>query len=141
MLTGLVLAAAAFAAGPASAQEGYEDGRIRFVEPGVTLQRATEAAAEEATANLPFLPGDRVWTDATGRAEFQFPDGSVVRLDSESKLDYAGHDQGTGNDERVLSSGCARALSPASRSRPLRGSLGCSSRASCGSTPETARPV
>ena len=34
------------------------------VEPGVTLQRAAEQAAEEAVANMPFLPGDRVWTDA-----------------------------------------------------------------------------
>ena len=49
---------------------------LRFVEPGVTLQRATEVSAEEALANLPFLPGDRVWTDAAGRAEFQFPDGT-----------------------------------------------------------------
>lgn len=96
ILTGLVLATAAFAA----AQDGYQDGRIRFVEPGVTLQRATEVAAEQAIANLPLLPGDRVWTDGTGRAEFQFPDGSVVRLDSGSKLDYAGHD--AGQEERVV---------------------------------------
>jgi Family of unknown function (DUF6600)/FecR protein len=98
ILTGLVLAGAAFAA--AQAQDDYQDGRIRFVEPGVTLQRATEVAAEEAIANLPFLPGDRVWTDGTGRAEFQFPEGSVVRLDSGSKLDYAGHDKG--KEERVV---------------------------------------
>ena len=104
---GLVLAAAGLAVRPASAEEGYRHGRIRFVEPGVTLQRATEVAAEEAVANLPFLPGDRVWTDGAGRAEFQFPDGSVVRLDRGSKLDYAGHDEAA--EERVvlrLWSGC-----------------------------------
>jgi hypothetical protein len=83
----------------ASAQDDYRHGRVRFVEPGVSLQRATEVSAEEALANLPFLPGDRVWTDDQGRAEFQFPDGTVVRLDSRSKLDYAGHEEG--EQERI----------------------------------------
>lgn len=76
----------------ASAQDGYSHGRVLSVEPGVTIQRATEGAAEEATPNLPFLPGDRVWTDRAGRAEFQFADGSVLRLDSGSKLDYVAED-------------------------------------------------
>jgi hypothetical protein len=92
VLIGLVLAAATLVVRPAAADDSYDNGRILYVEPGVTLQRANEAAAEEAIANLPFLPGDRVWTDATGRAEFQFGDGSVVRLDRGSKLDYAGDD-------------------------------------------------
>jgi hypothetical protein len=99
-----VLVAAGLAAGLASssalAEEGYRHGRVRFVESGVTLQRATEVSAEEAFANLPFLPGDRVWTDSAGRAEFQFPDGTLVRLDRRSKLDYAGHDEG--QEERVV---------------------------------------
>ena len=86
--------AAGLVASTALAEDGYRHGRVFFVEPGVTLQRATEVSAEEATANLPFLPGDRVWTDAAGRAEFQFPDGTVVRLDRRSKLDYAGHEEG-----------------------------------------------
>jgi hypothetical protein len=89
-----LVAAAAFA------EDGYRHGRVRFVEPGVTLQRATEVSAEEATPNLPFLPGDRVWTDTAGRAEFQFPDGTVVRLDRRSKLDYSGHEEG--EEERVV---------------------------------------
>jgi hypothetical protein len=84
----------------ASAQDGYDQGRLRYAEPGVTLQRATDAGAEEAVGNEPFLPGDRVWTDASGRAEFQFPDGAFVRLDWRSKLDYAGHDEG--RDERIV---------------------------------------
>jgi len=56
----------------AGAQEAFHDGRIRHVEPGVSIQRASETAAEEAVPNLPFLPGDRVWTDRSGRVEFQF---------------------------------------------------------------------
>ncbi len=87
-------------AATARAEDGYEHGRLRFVEPGVSLQRATDVSAEEALANAPFLPGDRVWTDAEGRAEFQFPDGSVVRLDARSKLDYAGHEEDNG--ERIV---------------------------------------
>ena len=99
-----ILVAAGLGAGlavaPALAEDGYQHGRVRFVEPGVTLQRATEASAEEALANVPFLPGDRVWTDSAGRAEFQFPDGTVVRLDRRSKLDYAGHEEG--QSERIV---------------------------------------
>ena len=99
-----MLVAAGLAAGlvtsTALAEEGYRHGRVFFVEPGVTLQRATEVSAEEALANLPFLPGDRVWTDSAGRAEFQFPDGTVVRLDRRSKLDYSGHEEG--QEERVV---------------------------------------
>ncbi len=92
------------AAAPAWASyEDFRDGRIRLAEPGVTLQRASEASAEEAQPNLPLLPGDRVWTDFSGRAEFQFAEGSVVRLDTRSKLDYVAHDDGRERDVIVLS--------------------------------------
>ena len=74
--------------GIAGAQEEYRHGRVRYVEPGVTLQRAEEPAAEEAAANVPFLPGDRVWTDDRGRVEFQFGSDSFLRVDSATKLDY-----------------------------------------------------
>ncbi len=84
----------------ADAQSSYRHGRLRHVEGGVSLQRASEAGAEEALTNLPFLPGDRVWTDGTGRLDFQFAGGSMVRLDSRGKLDYAAHDEGSG--ERVV---------------------------------------
>ncbi|HEX9202561.1 MAG TPA: FecR family protein, partial [Vicinamibacteria bacterium] len=95
----LTLLALVLAALPAAAQDTYRHGRVFYLEPGVTVQRATEAGAEEAVVNLPFLPGDRVWTDASGRADFQFPDGTRLRLDSRSKVDYAAHDEGRG--ERV----------------------------------------
>lgn len=86
-----------------AASDDYRDGRIRVAEPGVTLQRVDEVGAEEAVPNLPFLPGDRVWTDFSGRAEFQFADGSVVRLDTRSKLDYLAHEDGRDGDLIVLS--------------------------------------
>ena len=100
IVTSLALAVSGFGPTSAAGQEEYRHGHIRHVEPGVTLQRATEASAEEAIANLPFLPGDRVWTDAAGRAAFQFPEGTVVRLDRGSKLDYSDHDES--GDERVV---------------------------------------
>ncbi|HET7294147.1 MAG TPA: FecR family protein, partial [Vicinamibacteria bacterium] len=80
------------AAGAAWADDQYRHGRVRDLEGGVVLQRASEGTAEEAIPNLPFLPGDRVWTDGGGRVEFQFEDGTVLRLDSRSKLDYLAHD-------------------------------------------------
>jgi hypothetical protein len=85
----------------APAEETYRHGRIRHAEAGVSIQRATEPGAEEAVPNMPFLPGDRVWSDAGGRAEFQFADGTLLRLDHGSKLDYIAHDEG-GDDERVV---------------------------------------
>jgi Family of unknown function (DUF6600)/FecR protein len=84
------------AAGTAAAQEDYRHGRIREVEATVSLQREAEPGAEAAYPNSPFLPGDRVWTDARGRAEFQFPDGSILRLDSRGKLDYVTHEDARG---------------------------------------------
>ena len=92
-LTLLALAAAA------GAQEyGSDHGRIRFADPGVTLQRASDTGAEEASPNAPLLPGDRVWTDGAGRAQFQFRDGSVLSLDSRSKLDYIADDEAAQDD-------------------------------------------
>src|SRR4029450_1967709 len=51
---------------PAVFAQSYRHGRVRHVEEGVSIQRATETGSEEATVNLPFLPGDRVWTEGGG---------------------------------------------------------------------------
>jgi hypothetical protein len=93
----VVLSAATSAA---ASDDDFRHGRTRYLENGVTVQRASEAGSEEGAVNMPFLPGDRVWTDDRGRAEFQFMDGSVLRLDSRSKLDYVEHEEGRG--ERVV---------------------------------------
>jgi hypothetical protein len=92
----LAFLAVAGSAVPALAQDDFRHGRIREVEPTVTLQREAEPGSEEAYANSPFLPGDRVWTDDRGRVEFQFPDGATLRLDSRGKLDYLAHDDARG---------------------------------------------
>jgi uncharacterized protein DUF6600/FecR-like protein len=96
----MVLSVLTLAAAPAVFAQSYHNGRIRYVEEGVSIQRATETGSEEATANLPFLPGDRVWTDGGGRAEFQFAAGSLLRLDAGSKLDYVAQEDA--RDERVV---------------------------------------
>jgi len=87
-----MIAAALAAASTAAAQDSYEHGRIRYVEAGTLIQRATETGTEEALPNLPFLPGDRIWTTDSGRAEFEFPARRLVRLDVRSKLDYVTHE-------------------------------------------------
>jgi uncharacterized protein DUF6600/FecR-like protein len=74
--------------GLAAADDDYRHGRIRHVEDGVSIQRAAEPGAEEAQLNIPFLPGDRIWTDERGRVEFQFDSGAFLRLDNGTKLDY-----------------------------------------------------
>ena len=95
-----VLAGLLVAAAPLSAQDdSYRYARVRYAEPSAVLQGAAEAEAEEASANVPFVPGDRLWTDGTGRAELQFFDGNLVWLDSGSKLDYATQE---GGDRAVL---------------------------------------
>ena len=83
---------------PARAEtDSVRHGRIRYVEPGVSIERSTEASVEEAIPNTPFFPGDRLWTDASGRAEIQFESGSLARLDSASKLDYLAATDGRGD--------------------------------------------
>jgi hypothetical protein len=91
----LALAAVAFAA-TAFAQDDYGHGRVRYVEPGVVLQSGSETGSEEAQINAPLVAGDRVFTDERGRAEFQFDDGTILRLDSQSKLDFIGRDERRG---------------------------------------------
>jgi hypothetical protein len=88
----LLLASATLAAALPVFSQDYSYGRIRHVEGGTTLQRGSEAAAEEAFRNLPFLPGDRIWTDDSGRAEFQFASASIVRMGARGKLDYVANE-------------------------------------------------
>ena len=83
-----------------AAADDFRDAYVRYSEGGATLQRASEATSEEAVANVPFLAGDRIWTDAEGRVELQFADGSLVRLDTRSKLDFISHDDG--RDDRIV---------------------------------------
>jgi hypothetical protein len=93
-------------ASPALAYDeaGYRPARVRYAEPVVSIEAATEATAEEAVVNMPFLPGDRLFTDGRGRAELQLEDGTLLRVDSGSKLDF-GDDDGRGPAFRLWSGG------------------------------------
>jgi len=88
--------------GLGSAQDSYRHGRVLHVEGTVTIQRVAEAVAEEAVPNLPFLPGDRVWTDRESRGEFQFADGTLLRIDRRTKIEYAAHEERRGEDRIAL---------------------------------------
>lgn len=98
----LVLAALAFcSATRLDADSGSPPGRVRSLEGGVVLQRASEAETEDAVVNLPFLEGDRVWTDEAGRIELQFADGSLLRVDRRTKLDYTNHQADGSRRDRI----------------------------------------
>jgi len=88
-------------ASPASSQDlRFRDGRFREAQGGVTIQRADEAGADEAVLNMPFLPGDRVWTDDSGRAEILFAEGEILWISERAKVDSLGRG-GREQDERL----------------------------------------
>jgi hypothetical protein len=97
MKRGVPIAFLLLAVAPAAAQEvDYRDARIVLAEPGAMLHGASEADAEQAVPNLPWLPGDRVWTESGARMEIQFADGTLVQLAEDSKLDYEASDMDRG---------------------------------------------
>lgn len=88
-------------AASASAQDiRYRDGRFLETLGGITIQRSDEASSDEAVRNMPFLPGDRVWTDQAGRAEIVFAEGEILWIAERSKVDSLGRG-GRDQDERL----------------------------------------
>ena len=78
-----------------AALPGAAWGRTTTVTGGSGTSRTGSASSARPSrarrrpeANMPFLPGDRVWTDDRGRVEFQFESGAFLRLDNGTKLDY-----------------------------------------------------
>jgi hypothetical protein len=67
----------------------YSYAFIRYIEGDLQIQRATELEPSEATVNHPIMTGDRVWTRAQSRAEIQFGDGSILRMDERTRVDFA----------------------------------------------------
>lgn len=78
----------------------FRDGRFLETVGNVTIQRADEPSSDEAVLNMPFLPGDRVWTDDSGRAEIVFADGEILWIAERSKVDSLGRG-GREQDERL----------------------------------------
>ena len=96
----LILVLALFAS-PVFAQDvRFRDGRFLETVGSVTIQRVDEAGSDEAVLNMPFLPGDRVWTDDSGRAEIVFADGEILWIAERSKVDSLGRG-GRDQDERL----------------------------------------
>ena len=57
---------------------------IAVVDGAATVER--DGRSQQASANLPFVPGDRLRT-AAGRIELLLPDGSVLDVDQYSSID------------------------------------------------------
>src|SRR5882724_11638941 len=62
--------------------------RLREFEGGISLKREDENASQDVhlEVNSPLIPGDQVWTGEDGRLEIQLADGSLLRLDRNSRL-------------------------------------------------------
>jgi len=84
LLAALILMTAPVAA----ASESSIYGHISFVDQRATVLRA-DGSEEPAAVNLPLVPGDTVSTPVDGRCELQFDNGTVVRLDKDSRLHIA----------------------------------------------------
>jgi hypothetical protein len=72
----------------AELDEGKYYVRISSIENSLIVQRSTEIEAEEAVVNMPLMAGDRVWTGEDGRAELVFEDGTTLRINHLTKLDF-----------------------------------------------------
>ncbi len=98
------------------AQEySYENAYIHYVDGDVTLQRATEPEPEPGAINVPILSGDRLWTHASSRVVVRFGDGTVLRLDESTKVDFVAFD---GEPNIVLWNGSAILKLGASSAKP-----------------------
>ena len=82
---------------------GLTPARTRAVEGVVILQREQEQDRSSATLNLPVLPGDILWTEE-GRVELQFPDGSLLWLAEDTRVEFLGigDSQGASEEGTVL---------------------------------------
>jgi hypothetical protein len=73
---------------PLAAAEGSIYGHISFIDNGATVLRM-DGAENQGVINMPLAPGDTIITPAGGRCELQFDNGTVVRLDKDSRLRLA----------------------------------------------------
>src|SRR6476646_10623127 len=80
----LVTAIACGGAFHVHAQEPQPPAYLTVVTGEATLERAGES--EPATANMPFVPGDRLRTGA-GRVEIAFPDGTAIEVGEDSEVE------------------------------------------------------
>ena len=60
-------------------------GHISYVDKDATVIRQ-DKTEHKAVVNLPVAPGDQVVTGEKGRCELQFDNGTIIRLDNDSRL-------------------------------------------------------
>ncbi len=60
-------------------------GHISFVEGETTVIRE-DKTEHQAVVNLPIAPGDQIFTGEKGRCELQFDNGTIIRLDKDTRL-------------------------------------------------------
>jgi hypothetical protein len=79
-------------AGLAPAQSGDESynriARLSYIEGNVSFQHESDVDWSAASINLPLEPGDRIYTGPEGRAEIEFDDRSVCRLDRNTDIEF-----------------------------------------------------
>ena len=95
MQRGLALTSFLLATTLHAQDETYPYAYLSHVEGEVSLQRASEPEPESGSLNVPILPGDRIWTRASSRAEIRFGSGLVVHLSEGSKIDFVANDSET----------------------------------------------
>jgi len=68
------------------AEEGESNyGHVSFVEEQAVIIRSNKVE-DKAVVNLPLVPGDTVVTGDNGRCELQFDNGTIIRLDQNTRL-------------------------------------------------------
>jgi hypothetical protein len=60
-------------------------GHVSFIENQATITH-TDQVEHKVVVNLPLVPGDTIFTGTDGRCELQFDNGTVIRLDKNSRL-------------------------------------------------------
>jgi len=84
----LAFALAALAPLSALADPPSNVGRLAYAEGPVSFSPAGEDAWVQANVNRPLVTGDRLWADAGGRVEIQFP-GATTRLGASTSVALA----------------------------------------------------
>jgi hypothetical protein len=59
---------------------------VSYIDNEVFVIRAAEDKPVQAVVNLPLLTGDTVFTEDKGRCEIQFGNGTLIRLDNNTRL-------------------------------------------------------
>ncbi|MGE5344267.1 MAG: FecR domain-containing protein [Candidatus Omnitrophota bacterium] len=60
-------------------------GHVSYLEGNVIVSQ-DDQSENVAIVNLPLLPGDQIVTDAKSRCEIQFDNGTIIRVDQDSRL-------------------------------------------------------